>query len=62
MGGFLPTDQADPNCFHFIFMFLPHPFSAGPQKKPQTLTVSKSKNENYGLKILIPHEEILNGI
>ena len=59
------TDQAPPSCFyfrvswilmeqHFFFIFLSPRVSAGPQK-PQTLTASKTKYENFGPKIWIPH-------
>jgi hypothetical protein len=59
------TDQADPSCFYFriswilmerrwFYFFLSPPLVAGPQK-PQTLTASKPKYENFGPKIQIPH-------
>ena len=55
------TDQALPSCFyfriswilmewHWFYFFLSPSFSAGPQK-PQTLTPSKSKYENFWPKI-----------
>ena len=51
------TDQADPSCLYFriswiliehtlILFFLPPQLVAGPQK-PQTLTASKPKYENF---------------
>ena len=58
------TDQADPSCIYFRislilmerrwFFSLSPPLDAGPQK-PQTLTASKPKYENFGPKIQIPH-------
>ena len=55
------TDQAYSSCFYFridgitlvLFSLSPR-VSAGPQK-PQTLTASKHKYENFGPKIQIPH-------
>jgi hypothetical protein len=40
-----------------ILFFLSPPFSAGPQK-PQTMTASKPKYENFEPKIQIPHLKI----
>ena len=62
------TDQANPSCFYFriswilmewpwFYLFLSPPLVAGPQK-PQKLTASKPKYENFGPKIPIPHEKI----
>ena len=40
----------------FLFFLSPQ-FCTGPQN-PQTLTVSKSKSENFGPKIKMPHYKI----